>query len=62
MVHERLQRHIIREDGLCRLRTNTAIRPSRVRSRGIELREEEASLRAAGVADNETWQWETVSE
>ena len=62
MVHKRLQRHIIREDGLRRLGTNTSIRSSGVGSRGVELREKETSLRAAGVTDNETWQRETVSK
>lgn len=59
MVHESLQTDIIREDGLCRL-TDTAIGAGRVRGRRVELGQQETSLRATGVADDESGQREAV--
>lgn len=62
MVHERLQRHVIGKDGLCRLSTNTAVCSGRVGGGGVQLGEQETSLRPACVADNETWERETVRD
>jgi len=62
MVHERLQRHVIGKDGLRRLSANTAIRSGGVRCRRVQLGEQKTSLRATGVADNETGQGETVGD
>lgn len=60
VVHERLQTDIIGEDGLCSLLHTTIACRARVRRRGVELGEQETGLRTAGVADDETGQWEAV--
>ena len=59
MIHKRLQTDIVRENRLRRL-AHTTIAASRVRGRGIELRQQEAGLGAAGVADDEAGEWEAV--
>lgn len=60
MVHKGLQRHIVCEDSLSTLCTNAPICTGRVRGRGVELGEQEARLRTPGIANNESWQWETI--
>lgn len=59
MVHKRLQADIICEDGLSCL-TDTSVRGRSMRSRGIQLSEQETSLRATSIADDESWKRETV--
>lgn len=62
MVHKGLQRHVVSEDGLRRLSTDTAVRSGGVCSGGVQLREQETSLRSASVTDNEARQRETVRD
>jgi hypothetical protein len=59
MVHEGLQADIVGEDGLCGLR-NTAIGTSGVCGRWIQFRQQETSLRTAGIANDKSRQWEAV--
>jgi len=58
VIHECLQADIIREDGLRRRAAILAL--ACVRSRRVELREQESRLRTTGVANDETGQWEAV--
>lgn len=60
MIHKGLQANIIREDRLCSLRHAAVARGARVRGRRVELGEQETSLRAASVADDEARKWEAV--
>ena len=64
MLHEYLQTDIVREDGLTRTRSwGAAIHSTRhVRRTGVELGQQETSLRASLVTDNVTWDGETVNE
>lgn len=58
MVHESLQTDVVGEDGLsCR---STAIAAGLMCGRGVELAEQETSLRTAGITDDESRQWETI--
>lgn len=59
MLHERLQRDVIGEDGL-RALTYTAVATSRVRGAGVEFAKQEAGLRATSVTDNEARKWEAI--
>ena len=59
MVHERLQADVVGEDCLRRL-AHATVGARRVRRRGVELGQQEAGLRAAGVADDEAGQGEAV--
>ena len=59
MIHKRLQTNIIRENRL-RALTDPSVRGARVRGAGIELGEQEAGLRAAGVADDEAREGKAV--
>lgn len=60
MVHERLQRDIISEDSL--RRHASTVTSCRMCSRGVQLGQEETRLRSAGVTNDETRQWETISD
>lgn len=60
MIHERLQRDIISEDSLRRYAST--VTSCRMCSRGVQLGQEETRLRSAGVTDDETRQWEAVSD
>jgi hypothetical protein len=59
VVHERLQTDVIREDGLCRLTHASVARRGMCRGR-VQFREQETSLRAAGITDNESREREAV--
>ena len=59
MLHERLQADIVSENSLGGL-ANAAIAARGVRGGGVELREQEACLRAAGVTYDEARQREAV--
>ena len=64
MLHEDLQTDIVREDGLTRTRSwGAAIHSTRhVRRTGVELGEQETSLRASLVTDNVSRNGESISE
>ena len=55
MIHKRLQRNIIGEDGLRSLSTNTTICTRSVCGGGVQLGQEETRLRATGITHNEAW-------
>lgn len=59
VVHESLQTDIICEDCLCSL-ADTTIGTSGVGGGGVELRQKETCLRSTSIADDETWQGESV--
>lgn len=62
MLHERLQADVVREDRLRSL-AHAAVRSgARVSSAGVELREEETRLTAAGVADDEAGEGESLAD
>ena len=62
MLHERLQGHIVCEDGLRALCPDTAVRPGarRMCSRRVQLGQQETRLRASVIADDETGEREAV--
>ena len=64
MLHEHLQANVVREDRLAI--ASAGRRPVHARRhvcrRGIQLGQQEPSLRAVLVADNVTWDRESVSE
>ena len=63
VIHKSLQTDIVRENRLRRLRhpaTVPAARRARVRRTGVQFREQEARLRAPGVADDEAGEGEAV--
>ena len=59
MIHKGLQTDIIREDGLSRL-TDATVAGRRVSGRRVEFGQQEPSLGAAGVADDETGEGKAV--
>lgn len=59
MVHEGLQRHIVGEDGLRRTR-GTAVRARGMCRRRVEFGKQEPRLGPVRVADDETWQGESI--
>lgn len=59
MIHERLQTDIVREDSLRGL-ANATVALCSVGGGGVQLAEQEASLGAAGVADDEAGKGEAV--
>lgn len=61
MVHECLERYVVGEDGLGAL-CRCAICTGCVCGRRIQFRQEESSLRATGVAHDETRKREPVSD
>lgn len=64
MLHEHLQAHVVREDGLAIARggRRAVHRRGHVRRRRVELRKEEARLAAALVADDVPRNGEAIDE
>lgn len=62
VLHKRLQRDVVGEDGLGGLGSDTAVCPRRVRRRRVQLGEQETSLGSAGIADNEAREGEAIRD
>ena len=59
MIHKSLQADVVSENRLCRL-ADTSVARRGVRRRWVEFGEQETSLGAASIADDESWQREAV--
>lgn len=62
MVHKRLERHIVREDGLRALGADATVRPASVRGGRVEFRQQETRLGSAGITHDEPREREAVRD
>lgn len=62
MIHESLQGYIVCEDCLGSCSSHTTVGASGMRGRWVKLRQQETSLRATSVTNNESRERETVGD